>query len=361
MAQAGLPLLFERFPALVNTLSFVRLGTPKTPVVRLPKLGQTVGSDLWVKRDDLYGSPGGGKVRKLEFSLAEFVRQGRQALITFGPLGSNHVAATALHAAKLGIETHGVLVPQPVQTYVRGNLECSCRNARVEFARWVPGAAVRAARMWLRGRLIGGQGPALLAPGGSSIVGILGYVEAGLEIARDVREGALPEPAYVFVPAGTCGALAGLTLGLRMAGMNSRAVGVRVAGRLTTTATAAAWLANRALELLRQRGAKCDIGAVRARDVTMLHRFCGRGYGHATEQGRDAIRRARDEEGLELDTTYTGKAMAAMLEFMTGAQNGRASALFIHTWAAPTASEGPSAIPSHIERWLARRELKDSR
>ncbi len=354
------PLLFDRFPALAETVPFARLGTPSTPVQRLAALGREIGRELWVKRDDLYGSPGGGKIRKLEFSLAEFLRQGRQSLITFGPLGSNHVAATATHAARLGIQTHGVLVPQPVQSYVRGNLECSCRNARVEFAYWSAGAALAAARLWLRGRWAQGRGPALLAPGGSSIIGILGYVEAALEIASDVRQGRLPEPDYVFMAAGTCGALAGMTLGLRLAGLNSRAVGVRVASRLACTVTTTSWLANRALELLRKKGARTEIIKIRRRDLTMLHRYCGRGYGYATQAGREAVARALGSEGLALDTTYTGKALAAMLDFMSDPALQGARALFVQTWAAPKDREGPSAIPGHIDRWLARHEVKEA-
>ncbi|MCC6574976.1 MAG: pyridoxal-phosphate dependent enzyme [Planctomycetes bacterium] len=317
-----------------------------------------MGRHLWVKRDDRYGSPGGGKVRKLEFALAALLQQERRCLITFGPLGSNHVAATAVHAAGLGIETLGVLVPQPLQFYVRGNLETSCHFARVIFTRWTPGAAFIAMRHWLRRRMSTGEGPALLAPGGSSIVGILGYVEAGLEIAQDVSAGRLPEPDYAFIPAGTCGALAGLAVGLRIAGLKTRAVGVRVASRLTCTATTTAWLANRVLGLLRSRGAQLEIGRVRGHDLTMLHSFCGRGYGHATEAGREALRLAYDTEGLALDTTYTGKAMAGMLAFMAEPEHRHARALFINTWAAPALIEGPSAIPEHIERWLARRESK---
>jgi len=358
MPVTAVPLLFDRFPALSETVPFARLGSPSTPVQRLAALGREIDRDLWVKRDDFYGSPGGGKIRKLEFSLAEFLRQGRQSLITFGPLGSNHVAATATHAARLGIQTHGVLVPQPVQSYVRGNLECSCRHARVEFAHWTAGAAFSAARLWLRGRWAKGRGPALLAPGGSSIVGILGYVEAALEIANDVREGRLPEPDLVFMAAGTCGALAGVTLGLRLAGLKSRAVGVRVASRLACTVTTTSWLANRALELLRKKGARPEISKIRRRDLTMLHRYCGRGYGHATKAGLEAVARARELEGLALDTTYTGKAMAAMLDFMARPEQREARALFMHTWTAPAAAQGPSAIPAHIERWLARHESK---
>ncbi len=348
------PLLFQRFPALAALVPFARLGCPNTSVEPLVQLGRRLGREIWVKRDDLYGSPGGGKIRKLEFSLAELQRQGRRTLITFGPLGSNHVAATATHASLLGMETVGVLVPQPVQHYVRGNLERSCGFARVVFARWSGTAAVRAIQLWLRERIAAGRAPALLAPGGSSICGILGYVEAALEIARDVRAGGFPEPDFAFIPAGTCGALAGLVAGLRIAGLKTRAVGVRVAGRLACNATTTKWLANRVLALLRARGAALDVKRVRARDFTMLHQFCGRGYAHATSAGKYAIALAHETQGLTLDTTYTGKAMAALLAFMSRPEHSQSRVLFINTWAPPSApvAGGASRIPNDIEAWL---------
>jgi D-cysteine desulfhydrase len=147
---------------------------------------------------------------------------------------------------------------------------------------------------------------------------------------------------------------------LRLAGLKTRAMGVRVASRVTCTAMATAWLANRVLELLRRRGAKPEIRKIRGRELTMLHRFCGKGYGYATQTGLRAVRRARDEEGLALDTTYTGKAMAAMLAFMGDPKQRHARALFVHTWAIPSPCEGPSAIPRNIERWLVNHEPKES-
>ena len=43
-------------------------------------------------------------------------------------------------------------------------------------------------------------------------------------------------------------------------------------------------------------------------------RYLGRGYGHATASGRDAIRLWRDHAGYALDTTYSAKSAAAFLD-----------------------------------------------
>lgn len=356
------PLLFQRFAQVAQRVPFCPLGHPDTPVERLSRLGGQIGRDLWVKRDDLYGSPGGGKVRKLEFALADILARGKRSVITFGPLGSNHVAATATHARDLGIETLGILVPQPVQHYVRGNLERSCRQGQVVFARLPGSAPFRAIQHWLRRRFASGQSPALLMPGGSSVVGILGYVEAALEIARDVEQQKIPEPDFVFIAAGTCGAIAGLAAGLRIAGLKSRPIGVRVCGRFLCNATSTVWLANRALAFLRKRGAVFDVPRIRQGDVRVLHEFCGRGYAHATKAGRHALNLAWDNERLALDTTYTAKALAGLFAFMAQPQFSKARALFVNTWAPspPVSQEHESLIPGRLAAWLDRREAIES-
>ncbi|MBZ0136296.1 MAG: pyridoxal-phosphate dependent enzyme [Planctomycetes bacterium] len=353
------PLLFERFPILRGVMPFRRLGNPNTPVERLRGVGAETGRDVWIKRDDLYGNPGGGKVRKLEFSLAAALSRGKKSLITFGPLGSNHVAATAVHARRLGISTLGILVTQPVQHYVRDNLARSCGSAQIRFTRWSATVPILAMRMWLRERRITGASPAILGPGGTSIAGMLGYVEAALEIARDVRLDRFPKPDYIFVPAGTCGALAGLTAGLRIANLDVTPVGVRVCSRLSCNARTTAWLANRVLGYLRDCGAEFRSQRIRARDVVMLHGFCGKGYGHATEAGTEAMRLALESDGVRLDATYTGKALAGLIEFMSAERHERARALLVNTWAPPIAEcpdAGEKQIPAHIHAWLSSRE-----
>ncbi|MGV7969545.1 pyridoxal-phosphate dependent enzyme, partial [Mycobacterium kansasii] len=71
--------------------------------------------------------------------------------------------------------------------------------------------------------------PYLLPAGGSAPLGVVGYVEAALEIAAQVEAGALPAPASVVVAVGSGGTVAGLHLGLALAGLTStRVIGVVV-------------------------------------------------------------------------------------------------------------------------------------
>ena len=102
----------------------------------------------------------------------------------------------------------------------------------------------------------GGRPPYLLPAGGSSPVGAVGYVEAALEIAAQVGDGALPEPAHVVVPVGTGGTAAGLALGFQLAGMRTRVVGIVVNDQLRLDPPVIARLARRTAKLLEDRGAQ---------------------------------------------------------------------------------------------------------
>ena len=66
------------------------------------------------------------QVRKLEFLLADAVKQGCDSVITFGGLQSNHVRATVLAAREVGLQTHVmVLNPTPeedIKLTCEGNL-----------------------------------------------------------------------------------------------------------------------------------------------------------------------------------------------------------------------------------------------
>jgi hypothetical protein len=63
----------------------------------------------------------------------------------------------------------------------------------------------------------------------------------------------------------------------------------------------------------------------------VLHDYFGGGYGRPTAEGKAAIRILLDYEGIALDPTYTGKAFAAMLDFIRRKQPGDRPILYWHT------------------------------
>ena len=95
---------------MVHYPASVSLARLPTPIERIPALSDSLGVEVWVKRDDLTGSTlGGNKVRKLEFSLAAALEQDCDTIITLGGVQSNHCRATALLCAQLGLQCHLLL------------------------------------------------------------------------------------------------------------------------------------------------------------------------------------------------------------------------------------------------------------
>ncbi len=319
------PHLHERFPALAASLPHLSLSARPTPVRELAGLG------IWVKEDGAFGSGGwgGNKVRKLEWLLPDARRRGRRSILTFGGLGTNWGLATALYGREQGFETALALVDQPIDEHVEAQLgRLRASGARIHRTRTK--ARTVAALPWLLASgTRGGRPPYLLPAGGSSAVGVLGYVEAALEIAAQVEDGALPAPAWVVVPVGTGGTAAGLALGFQLAGLPTRVVGVVVNDQLRLDPPTLDRLARRTSALLARRGAPLGRDRLDPGAIELTRDQIGAGYGHRTEAGEHATALAV-EDALALDPVYTAKAMAGLLALRdAGRLDG--PVLFIHT------------------------------
>jgi D-cysteine desulfhydrase len=315
--------LFGRWPALEGRLPLAPLGQWPTPVERLEWPGQA--REIWVKREDR-SSPlyGGNKVRKLELVLA-----GRAGtVITAGALGSHHVLATAIHGRGLGLSCVGVLVPQPPGEHASRVLALNERHCgrvvRVDRPSSVLPALLDLAAWAARDP----SAVHVIPPGASTALGTLGWVAAGLELASQWRAGLCPVPERVYVACGTGGTAAGLALGLALAGEGTQVVAVRVASPLAGNRAWLGSLARRSLRLLRALGADAAEPVLRLR---VDHRFAGPGYGRPTAEAADAVRLAGERAGLALETTYTGKALAALLDDARRVR-GRGAFMLVNTY-----------------------------
>lgn len=293
------------------------LPTPVRPLERL-------APGVWMKDDSRSARLwGGNKPRKLEWLIADARRRSRGTLLTFGGLATNHGLATALYAREHGMRCVLALTDQPRDEHVERQLErIHASGAHVYLTRTK--ARTVALLPWLLTR----HGRAyLIPPGGSSRVGALGFVEAALELAAQVRAGELPEPETVWCALGSGGTAAGLAVGLRLAGLRTAVRAVHVNDGLR--------LDERTLLRLARR---IPVDAGGTNDLRVVHGFLGGGYGHGTPEGRRAIERARETEDLELDPVYTGKAMAALLAHRE--REGGGPALFWNTYADVEAARG---------------------
>ena len=290
--------LFDRVPRLVDLVPFTPLadGIP-TPIDRL-------GERLWIQRDDLTDSRyGGNKVRKLEHLLAIAARRGGP-ILTAGAIGSHHVVATAVHAARLGLPVEAVRFPQPITPHVEA-MRARATLLGVEFTDVGSSTAMpfALARRWAK---LAPKGATLVTPGGSTPVGVLGYVGAGLELVDGFRANGWDEPDDVVVALGSGGSSVGLAVGLALGGWHRATVhAVRVADVIVTNTPVLRGIETGVRSLLAVGGVIPPAARWRIDGS-----WFGDGYGHPTEEGADAAARATDL-GLASEPTYTAKALAA--------------------------------------------------
>jgi D-cysteine desulfhydrase len=350
--------LFRAFPVLRGALPRRPLLAGPTPVGPLALPGFAAGS-LYVKHDE-HSAPcyGGNKPRKLEFLLAGARARGSRRLVTAGGLGTNHGLATTIHGARAGLATTLVLIDQPLTAEVREKLLLDAAyGAELIYGRNVAGVALAAARVLARAQLRG-ERPMWIPSGGSSPLGNVGFVSAAFELAEQIRAGALPEPAELYVPVGTAGTQVGLQLGLRLAGLGTRVVGVLVSDILPPTPRRMLRAARATLALLRRGDPSVPDPGLALGDFRLLRGQLGAGYGVPTAEGGAAIEAAA-AAGLALDSTYTGKCLAALLERKPGAAGG--PLLFWNTYNAVDAAAAaprpldPGLLPPDILRRLARK------
>ena len=308
------PCLFETFPGLQQRIRWNSLVTAPTPVHQLENISAQLGKEVWIKRDDKTSTVyGGNKARKLEFILGEALAQGRKTLVTGGGLGTNHGLATAIFGKKLNFQVVLGLFDQPVTLHVRNNLLLfHAHGAEIEYL----ASLFKAVFRYYVTERIRRHGAYFIAPGGSSPVGTLGYVDAGLELAMQLDRKELPIPEAIFVAAGTCGTMAGLVLGLKLAGVKTRVIGVQVAPGMFANSKAVLSLARKTLKLMRRYDSSVPKVELTTSDIFMNHMHYGPGYGHPTDEGRAAFRFIDEMEGITLDLTYTGKAFGALMEHM---------------------------------------------
>jgi len=290
-----------------------------SPVRAYPELRGA--NELWVKDDGaLHPLYGGNKVRKLPRILARAVSVGARRILTFGPAGSHHVLTTALFAREYGLEVAAVLSPQPGTPHAEQMLRAiAAQGIELHAAPSVAAIPLAFARA-LR------PGDYVVGPGGSNVLGALGYAEAAAELRAQITAGSLPAPDAIVVALGSGGTAGGLLAGLVENGLGAELIGVQTVGGYLARPHAL-YLARRVLAR-GGRGLSAD-----ARRFVVERSELGRGYGAPTRASERAARRAADI-GLCLDPTYTAKAFAHALELLEARAGRRRVILYWHTLSA---------------------------
>lgn len=332
--------------ARIDQLPRTPLAHLPTPLQPLPRLSSAIGdAELWVKRDDCTGlALGGNKTRQLEFTLGDALARGADCVIQGAGAQSNHCRQAAAAAAKLGLDCHLVLARDErgdggdasAET-PQGNLLLDrILGAKIHWTDSAMGAPLEAEKNALAEKLRAeGRRPYVIGGPRGKLLGAAAYALQLCELLEQCEElgirgkGGQPGPDYLYVC--SAGAThAGLAFAARALGVSFpiQAIAPIVWGYDVPAAVAG--VAN-ALAVELGVEVEVDPGTLRHSEA-----YVGPGYGRLTREARVAIELVARTEGLLLDPSYTGKAMAGLIDHLRrGHVRPGSRVVFIHTGGYP--------------------------
>ena len=297
--------------ANIPRFSLTQLPTPLHPLTNFGAL--LGGPELWMKRDDLSGLPGGGnKTRKLEFVVGDALRQGADMLVTVGAIQSNHTRQTAASAARAGMKC--------------ALLHCAWTKDAGPNYRHVGNILMShllGAELYINEteRPIEDQGPLdefmahlraqghkpYLIPGGASEhpLGSMGYINCAAELASQMEQNGVHFD-YLVHTTGSSSTQAGLVAGFAALGLNTRIIGVADDDETEIKTRRVRQLANEALQTL-------GLPALVSRNDVEVIASNANAYGIADDAIKEGIRLMATKEGLIADPVYEGRAIRGLL------------------------------------------------
>ncbi len=327
----------REFAGLLDAFPQAPLGHYPTPLEAAPRLGDELGVNLQVKRDDATGLAfGGNKVRQLEFYLGKAREQNADTILITGAVQSNYVRAAAAAAAKLGLRCHVQLedrVPLHDESYVHsGNvLLDKLLGATVHTYPEGEDEAGADARLHEIAEAERGKGfkPYVipLAPGNPPL-GALGYVKGAVELVEQLAD-ASDIDAFV-VPSGSGMTHGGFLVGLRALGVRAPVFGICVRRAADAQAKRIADNCRDVEELLGLPALVSDD------DIFTSDAVLSPGYGRLNDATYEAVLLAARTEGLLLDTVYSGRTLAGLVHLVKEGEIAAASnVVFLHTGGTP--------------------------
>ncbi|XP_074582842.1 D-cysteine desulfhydrase 1, mitochondrial [Curcuma longa] len=307
------------------------LGHLPTPIHRwnLPHLSD--GVEVWIKRDDLSGMQlSGNKVRKLEFLMADAIKNGADCVITVGGIQSNHCRATAVAARYLNLgcylilRTSKALVEKDpglvgnllVERLVGAHIDLVSKEEYAEIG------SVTLADLLKKKLMKEGRNPYVIPVGGSNSLGTWGYIEAISEIERQIQSNCgVPQFDDIVVACGSGGTIAGLSLGSKLSNLKAKVHAFSVCDDPN-------YFYNFVQGLIDGLGAGSDV-----HDLVEIQDAKGLGYAMSTAEELKFVKDIAATTGVVLDPVYSGKAAYGMLKDMASnpAKWANRKVLFIHT------------------------------
>lgn len=341
------PLLFQKYPLFNKKVPWIPIltGVP-TPIERLTGLENHLNLEtgqIHIKRDDkthyLYG---GNKLRKFEFIFAHILKKKKKSIMTFGGIGTNYGLACAIIAKTLDppLRCDLFLIPQPLTWHVqRSLLLYQYFGAKLHLSKGFISTVLKAFFFRIfhpKQYIMLPGGSPLLGMGKGNALGVLGFIDAMLEVYKQIESGILPEPNVIFVAGGSSGTAAGLVAGCKLLNLKTKVHVVAVSEKIYISINNVIKDSNKALKYLEKHNKNFPHIQITKDDFEFVSGYLGSEYGAVTKKSQNAVDLVMELEGkkrdFKLETTYTGKTMAAMFDYLREEINKDKIALFWNTY-----------------------------
>ncbi len=325
--------------SLSDPFPSVELSHTPTALEKMKNLCKELsGPHLWIKRDDCTGlAMGGNKARQLEFYIGQALQQGADTLLTTGAVQSNHVRMTIAAARKTGLE-----VEVQLEKRVSGR-EQEYYHSGNPFLMKLMGARIHSypvgededgadKALFERAEMLRQQGKrpfVIPLSGNHTPYGALGYVKAAEEILQQLDDASISIDE-IIVASGSANTHAGLLYGLRAHHCPVKVTGICVR---RTAELQSPRVLDKTAELAKMLNMKPCVGQ---QDINVDDSWLHPGYGQLNESVKEAVALTARMEGILLDPTYTGKAMAGLIGLVRqGRWSTEQNIMFLHTGGTP--------------------------
>ncbi len=298
----------------------------KINLAQIPTPLQTLkfeGKNFLIKRDDLTGCElSGNKIRKLEYILADAKKKKADIILTCGGEQSNHARATTIAAKQIGLNTKLFLWGKET-TNMNGNLFLNkIYGADIKYLNKSEYENVNNLMFEERKTLLKRDINAYVLPeGGSTTLGILGYVDFMKELKEQID---LRKIDSVVAASGSGGTAAGMLVGAALNKLNVKIVAINV---LYSAEVIKKKILNLAEGCVLDYKLNCKINHDQ---LVIVDGYSSEGYKRISKSKIKLIKKFAAETGILLDPAYTGKAFNAYYDNFIKMNKGLKN-IFVHT------------------------------
>lgn len=295
-----------------------------TPLHKLQKISNTYGAEVYCKRDDLTGFGfGGNKTRKLDYLIADAKAKGADAIITVGSNQSNFCRIAAAAGKVNDLDVYLLLGGKEPKKPTGNLLLVHLFGAKIHHLNTDDRDYWEQAAEKLEKKLKGeGKKTYRLPFGGSVPTGVLGYVDAFFEILEDCKKLNISFEVIIHA-SGSGGTQAGLVVGQALTDWPGKIIGISVAEPAVKFFPFVYNLSLQTADLFKL--------SIKKDKIFIDDSYLGEKYGAKTEAAEQAIEIFAGQEGILLDSVYTGKAASALINYCQQGKFKNKKILFLHT------------------------------